>query len=426
MKTKRTAHNKLSIPPKEELVEHYIDKKLPMTEIGKIYSVSNVTVRKWLDHHEIPKRSHADNQKIVMNRTDNLTGNAHIPKESLKILNCPVLLSKEFETTKFNRYQMARHLGVSASCIDKRLARHDMQEKHIFTNQSTDEQDIVDFIEKNKLGISIIRNSRKICPPKEIDIYIPELNLAIEYCGIFYHTSNGGGKSKRYHQQKMLECNSKGIRLLTIFSNEWYENNGICKSRIAAALGVLPVKIHARKCTLFKPSQKEEKEFFESNHIQGYTPSNTAFALKYENRLVSMMSFRTPRYSTKYQWELLRFSNEINSTVVGGASKLFNTFNVLRSPESVVSYCDLRWGTGNLYKQLGFNCITKHTEPNYFYTPKNCQTLESRLKYQKHKLSNLLDSFDKSLTEKQNMHANGYDWIYDCGNSVWVWESIRS
>ncbi len=69
---------------------------------------------------------------------------------------------------------------------------------------------------------------------------------------------------------------------------------------------------------------------------------------------------------------------------------------------------------------MGLRLKTPYTSPNYFYTSSNCQTLESRLKYQKHKLINVLETYNESLTEQQNMLNNGYDWIYDCGNSAWV------
>ena len=47
------------------------------------------------------------------------------------------------------------------------------------------------------------------------------------------------------------------------------------------------------------------------------------------------------------------------------------------------------------------------------------------MKYQKHKLQNILENFDKDLTEWHNMKNHGYDRIWDCGNDVWFWKKDK-
>lgn len=44
--------------------------------------------------------------------------------------------------------------------------------------------------------------------------------------------------------------------------------------------------------------------------------------------------------------------------------------------------------------------------------------------YQKHKLPQLLKTFDPNKTELQNMWDNKYRVLYDCGNYVFKW--VRS
>lgn len=417
-RAKNGAANKLPIPQKSELEHLYLTKKLPLTEIGKHYGCSNVTAKKWLVHHSIPIRQHKDTIKIAMSKLKQKPGNAHINKKSLEILDSKEKLQTEFDRTGYNRTQMSRHLGVSNSAIDKRLALHDLGDRYRFSHSSTDEHDLADFIQKNRPDVSIIRNTRKICPPKEIDIYLPELNLAIEYCGLFFHTCNGGGKTEDYHQNKMIECKQKNIKLLTIFSNEWNDNRKIVESRLLSALNVTPRKIHARKCEIKQIDSKTASEFLNGCHIQGGSAkASVSIALIHNNEIVAVMTFGKPRFNKKFQWELVRFANTLNTTVVGGASKLLSFFEKTYAPESCVSYCDLRWGDGLLYKALGFDLKTEYTRPNYFYVQQ--KKLESRMKYQKHRLNNILEKYDESLTEKQNMLNNGYDWIHDCGNSVW-------
>lgn len=101
------------------------------------------------------------------------------------------------------------------------------------------------------------------------------------------------------------------------------------------------------------------------------------------------------------------------------SSKLLKYFERNYSPKSIVSYANRRWSTGNLYRQLGFK-LTHVSKPNYFYFKLNERILESRVKYQKHKLSKILEKFDLGKTETENMYENGYRKIYDSGNLVFV------
>ncbi len=81
---------------------------------------------------------------------------------------------------------------------------------------SLKEKEIIDFI---KINHNVKINNRRIIPPKELDIFIPDLNLAIEYNGIYWH-SNNDENSKFRHQDKSLACIKKGIRLLHIYEDE--------------------------------------------------------------------------------------------------------------------------------------------------------------------------------------------------------------
>ena len=117
---------------------------------------------------------------------------------------------------------------------------------------------------------------------------------------------------------------------------------------------------------------------------------------------------------------MLRFCNKIGYHIPGAASKLLKYFEKKYLPSTLVSYADRRWSNGNIYYKLGFK-LDHYSIPNYWYSNKNL-ILESRIKYQKHKLKNILDNFNDKLSEKQNMINNGYFLIYDCGNMVFTKE----
>ncbi|QXO06016.1 hypothetical protein [Campylobacter phage CJLB-10] len=62
----------------------------------------------------------------------------------------------------------------------------------------------------------------------------------------------------------------------------------------------------ARKCILKQVSKSEEKEFLNKNHLQGFTGSSICYGLYFNNELVCLMSFGKPRFTNKYDWELIR------------------------------------------------------------------------------------------------------------------------
>ena len=78
---------------------------------------------------------------------------------------------------------------------------------------------------------------------------------------------------------------------------------------------------------------------------------------------------------------------------------------------NLVTYVDLRYGNGNGYKNWE---IIGQSNPNYWYFKD--YFLENRMKYQKHKLKNILENFDPKLSEYENMIQNKFTRIWDCGN----------
>ena len=154
--------------------------------------------------------------------------------------------------------------------------------------------------------------------------------------------------------------------------------------------------------------------FLTENHLQSARRgSKIAIGLYYNDKLVSLMTFGTPRYNKNMEWELIRFCTLKHTQVIGGASKLMKYFERNYKPTSIISYANLQWSDGNLYRQLGFT-TERQTTPSYWWV-KDKITL-SRNQCQKHKLEKLLPIFNALKTEAQNMEDNGYYKVCDCGN----------
>ena len=131
------------------------------------------------------------------------------------------------------------------------------------------------------------------------------------------------------------------------------------------------------------------------------------------------MTFGKPRFDKKHEWELLRFCNKLGYHIPGSASRLLKYFERNFKPVSLVSYADRRWSQGKVYEKLGFTFSHK-SDPNYWYFKNNdVSRIFSRVNFQKHKLKTKIKVFDIMLSEYENMKANGYNRIFDCGNLVY-------
>jgi hypothetical protein len=280
--------------------------------------------------------------------------------------------------------------------------------------QSKGELELINYI-KSIYSNTLIERDRIVLNGKELDAYMPDLNLAIEFNGMYWH-SESILQNKMYHTKKTIQCAVRGIQLLHIYDYQWYQKQDIVKSMIASKLGKTN-KIYARKCTVKKINSKCKKEFLNSTHIQGTCNSSVNIGLYYENELVAIATFGKSRYDKSFEWELLRYSSKLNTTVIGGFSKLLNYFSKKYAPKNLLTYCDRSTSAGNLYLQNGFQLINI-TKPNYFYF-KNASVF-SREQFQKHKLVDKLTVYDASLTEYNNMLINGYDRVWDCGNYKFV------
>jgi len=276
---------------------------------------------------------------------------------------------------------------------------------------SYSENEVKTFI--SQLNIPYKENDRTIIKPKEIDITIPTKKIGIEYNGLIWHSELF--VDDNYHITKYEMAKQQDYHLIQIFEDEWTTKKEICKSIIKNTLG-LNNKIGARKCTMKEISPKVSAKFFNNNHIQGNGGSSVRIGLYYKETLVGVMTFGKNRRVTgnKHKegtWELIRYANILNTSIIGGASRLFKYFVKTYKPQHIVSYCDKRWFTGTMYEKLGFDKISE-TKPNYWYINRNKRM--HRFNFRKDVL--IKEGFDKNKTEKEIMMERKIYRIYDCGN----------
>lgn len=265
----------------------------------------------------------------------------------------------------------------------------------------------------NQWGIKRVEiNNTSILDGKEIDIYLPDYKIGIEFNGDYWHSdiflTDHNGRTTS-HQEKSLKALEKGVFLFHIFEREW--NNSECQTKIIDRLKTIlllnTIKVPARKCDIVSLSKKEKKEFLDRNHIQGNDHCSVQIGLKYQGELVSCMTF-IPSKNKKYTWELSRFCNKKGYIVQGSASKIFKYFlSSINLGDTIVSYNDITKTSGKIYEILGFQCISIN-QPNYVWI--NFNTKDIRSRYQ-----------EQDSGEVERMHNQNYHRVCDCGTKTWVY-----
>lgn len=238
---------------------------------------------------------------------------------------------------------------------------------HVNINGSDTENNIKDYVKS--LGVNA-EKARKILDGKEIDVFVPSVNVGIEYNGSKSHASLNCAftdKDKYYHQDKFLCAKEKGIHLISIFDVDWTNNEERIKMYLRSLF--LPQKEYmARKLEVHKVDNDVACDFVDKYHLQG---SNKAmmkinYGLYDNGELLAVMSFGKLRLSKTEdgQYELHRYCVKDGYKIVGGANKLLKHFERDYSPKYLLSYSDNDYFTGDIYSLLGFEnkgqCIPRY------------------------------------------------------------------
>lgn len=293
---------------------------------------------------------------------------------------------------------------------------------HCYPYQSSGELKLREII-KEITGSDVQLNSRNdIIPYKEIDIVIPELNVAFEYNGGFWHSMIQKNIFKNYHRNKTEECLKKDIKLYHVWE---YSNDNIIRSLINTKLNNIKDRYYARKLTLKNVNINDRREFFNTNHLHGDVNSLFSIGLYLEDELISCISFR----KNKEDIEIARFATKLNSICIGSFSRLLkHSIKHIKDKlkgnyNKIVTFCDRDWTPDykdSVYYKNNFNFLGDSGVTLRYYDNKK-KIYYSREKLQKYKLKELYpDIYDDKLTCDEMLSKKGIYPVYNSGN--WKFE----
>ena len=270
----------------------------------------------------------------------------------------------------------------------------------------------------------LIQNDRSVLSDnKELDIYLPNFNLAIEYDGLVWH-SEKFARDKLGLLHKTIEAQNKNIHLIHIFEDEWLYHQDLVKDKLCHMLHKDngKIKIGGRKCELKEIDCSTARIFLEKYHIQGWASSSVYYGAFYQSNLVGVMSFLK---ESDGMWNLTRFSTNIDYAIPGLANKMFNFFikNYGKEVIEVKTFLDRRWSWNktNVYDKMEFK-LEKTTPPSYYY-------IKGLKRYHKFGFrKNILHKkygLPLNMTELEMTSKLGYYRIWDCGLYKYVWRNSQ-
>lgn len=250
----------LPIPMTEqEMVQLYLIEKRNMSYIARQYNTSVPTIRKWLKHYNIPQRSIKETQQLLMK-------SAIMPKEDF-IKICNEIHQNKYDYSKVVYDRVGSSIPITIICPDHgEFKQRPMAHRTGAGCQkcgkmmSRGEDEICALLAER--GVQYIQSWRRgLQGQHEIDIYLPNFNIGIEFDGLYWHSDKF--KPASYHLDKTKMADRAGIRLFHVFENEWHNRRRVWEYIIIRSISN---GAFADKSFVVRPiSLKAGKDFIESN-----------------------------------------------------------------------------------------------------------------------------------------------------------------
>lgn len=261
---------------------------------------------------------------------------------------------------------------------------------------------------------------------RELDIFIPSLNIAIEFNGtVFHHSSNTEHinsffkttcKDKSYHYNKWKTCFDNGVILISVYDFYWKDiiKKEIYKSKFHHALG-LDNKIYARKCEIKVIPNSVASSFYLENHLEGsgFNYKGLVSYGLYNNDILVMCASIGDIYnqsSKLYYKKLQRICTSKFTTVVGGISKLTKYMTSIHGAFNYQITLDSGGSTLKLTPKLDIKSL------RYFWVHPVSLEFYNRNYCQKSLLEKHFEApIEAGDTENSYMERLGYLKVYDSG-----------
>lgn len=265
------------------------------------------------------------------------------------------------------------------------------------------------------------QTDRRTIKPLELDVYIPTMKLAIEYNGLYWHCDRVDGFTMNTHVDKFKRCEEQGIRLLSIFDDEWNDKKDIVKNTIKHFFNKSEKGIFARKLSIKEIPWQEAKQFLEKYHLlgSGEATKHRIGAFDGAGNMVAVMTFgkSSIERSDVNDIEMKRFVTDSRNHP-GLGSKMFSWAIKQYGFERVIAFVDRRWFTGSFKSIAGFKPVGI-TKPTVYWT--DGKKRYKRRFVNKQYLSKMNEFQNSDMSKREMLRQLGFYKTWDCGKIKLEW-----
>ena len=377
--------------------------KISKTKLATDHSASNLKRQQtMIEKYGVPFNSKREDIHHLWCKTK-------LPLEIYEKVSDRQWLHQQYVINNLSATDIAKQLGCDYTTVLMYCNKFSFQIKHGY-NVSSVERSVRAFLDS--INVEYVPNYVGLYEDnREVDIWIPSHNVAIEVNGVRWHSDLF--RSNNYHQLKTDQLKSN-VRLIQITDLQWNNKNQICRDIIRSAVNKNET-IYGRKCEIqvAHRTNKLITSFFNENHIDRFIGGNLYIMLKYKDHYVSGIIVGKNRFNNLAENELLRYVTKGGVTVVGGFSKLINHYKKICGL-SLISYLDKSLFNGSGYDNNENWIRLSDSKPGYFWT--NGNDILSRYHTRKNNLSKLFEDVDLTKTENEIMHSHHYYRYFNAGN----------
>lgn len=337
-------------------------------------------------------RSENCRQTMMRKYSDVCTLKIDNPREQWQI---DVVSSKEkfieyldsFET-KQSAESIARKLNLQKGTVIKMVHWFNAEDHIKFLYGESDAEITLGELLKS-MGYNVISHEKTVIEPYELDLYIPEKRIAIEFNGSYWHSTEF--KDKEYHQLKTLMCIDKDIRLVHIFEYEWYNYREKIESFIKRLfIEKTSIMYSINNCELREISNDDAFNFENNNSLIISNNQCLKLGLFYKEELISLM--------TMFEHEIINIACKDTYDINECANIMFSEYINNCNDNEINMECNLSKFDINIILNLGFK-IKSITEPEYI----------------------TVNNHNKITEHTENDDSKRIFDVYDCGTAECVW-----
>lgn len=263
------------------------------------------------------------------------------------------------------------------------------------------------------LGFSVERNIRGLIGGKvELDIYVPELKLAFEFNGAYFHSS--AHRDKHYHEDKFAACQRNGIHLIQVWEDTWNAYRDAVASRVEALIRKMADDVVDYGAVTPCVVDECEANTVLASHSVG---DGVKFCSHYGLRSPSgeLLTVMSIHMNSDREAEIMRY---VEVSPVSNGFALLTEFvesQLADTVSRIVVTDHLDWSRADEYTAGGFT-VKKELPAEYMYLKPGMCRREHRLAYPAERFKSDPDfQFVDGLSATELADLNGLYRCYDSG-----------